>query len=157
VSIAGEDMELSHLLFENRVLINSHTLRKYDKGSIIKNLFGLPPMKNKDKYHKNLEAVILDLYEAVGGIDLAVLDGTFAYPSPAAGIKKGIPVNVLLVGRDAVAVDAVGVALMGINPKKMPIIQEAMKRGFGEANLDNINIVGSDFGEIQEKIKSASK
>lgn len=157
VNIAGEEMELSHLLFENRVLISSHTLRKYEKGSVIKNLFGLPPMKKKGMYHKNLEAVILDLFEAVGGIDLAVLDGTYAYPGPAAGINKRIPANVFLVGRDAIAVDAVGAALMGMKPEKMPMIQEAKNRGFGEANLDEIKIVGSDFEEIRAKIKSASR
>jgi uncharacterized protein (DUF362 family) len=157
VTIAGEEMELSHLLFESRVLVSTHTLRFYEKGSVIKNLFGLPPMKKKARYHKNLDPVILDLFEAVSGIDLAILDGTFAYPGPGSGQKTRIPANVFLLGRDAVAVDVAGAALMGMNPKKMPIIQEAIKRGLGEGDMDNIEIVGSDFSELQEKIRPRRK
>jgi uncharacterized protein (DUF362 family) len=157
ITITGEEMELSHLLFESRVLVSSHTLRRYEKGSVIKNLFGLPPMKKKARFHKNLVPVILDLFTAVGGIDLAVLDGTYAYPGPGAGPKSRIPANVFLVGRDAVAVEAVGGALMGMNPEKMPIIQEAMHRGLGEGNLDEIDVVGLEFNTIQAKIRSVRK
>ncbi len=157
VSIAGEEMALSHLLFESRVLVSSHTLRFYEKGSVIKNLFGLPPMKKKARFHKKLDLVLLDLFEVVGGIDLAILDGTFAYPGPGSGQKTRIPANVFLVGRDAVAVDAVGAALMGMRPEKMPIIQEAMNRGLGEGNLDNIEVVGCDFSEMQETIQPSRK
>lgn len=157
VKIGEEEMQLSHLLFEDRVLISTHTLRKYSRGSIIKNLFGLPPMRKKAVYHKNLENVILDLFEAVGGIDLAVIDGTYAFPTPAAKIEKRIPTNVLVVGRDAVAVDAVGFALFGKDPQKMPIIQKAMDRGLGEGNFEKIEVVGNGFEELQAKIVSALK
>ena len=157
VTIAGEEMELSHLLFEPRVLVSTHTLRFYEKGSVIKNLFGLPPMKKKVRFHKNLVPVLLDLFEAVGGIDLAVIDGTYAYPGPGAGRKKRIPANVFLVGRDAVAVEATGAALMGMNPKEMPIIQEAIERGLGEGDMDNIEVLGSDFSEMREKIRPSRK
>ncbi len=157
VDIAGEEMQLSHLLFENRVLISSHNLRRYARGSVIKNLFGLLPMKKKAVYHKNLEPLLLDLFEAVGGIDLAVIDGTYAFPTPAAKIEKRLPINVILVGRDAVAVDAVGFALFGKDPVKMPIIKKAMKRGLGQGDLAKIDIVGSEFVQIREKIVSAFK
>jgi uncharacterized protein (DUF362 family) len=157
VTIAGEEMQLSHILFESRVLVSTHTLRFYEKGSVIKNLFGLPPMTKKARFHKNLVPVLLDLFEAVGGIDLAVIDGTYAYPGPGAGRKTRIPANVFLVGRDAVAIEAAGAALMGMNPKEMPIIQEAVKRGLGEGDMDNIEVVGSDFSEIQEKIRPPRK
>jgi len=154
MKIAGEDMELSHLLFEKRVLISSHTLRRYSKGSVIKNLFGLPPMKKKAVYHKNLEEVVLDLFKAVGGIDLAVIDGTSVFPSPAAKEDKRISLNMFLVGRDAVAVDATAFALMGKDPKKMKMVQLAKTQGLGEADLDNIEIVGNDFEDIKETIKA---
>jgi uncharacterized protein (DUF362 family) len=154
VKIAGEDMDLSHLLFEDRVLISSHTLRRYSKGSVIKNLFGLPPMRKKAVYHKNLEEVVLDLFKAVGGIDLAVIDGTSVFPSPAAKKDRRISVNVFLVGRDAVAVDAVAFALMGKDPRTMKMVQIAKKQGLGEADLDKIEIVGTDFEEIKERIKA---
>jgi hypothetical protein len=51
-------------------------LRDSEMGAVLKNLFGLVPIREKVRYHKKLVPVLLDLYEAVGGIDLAVLDGT---------------------------------------------------------------------------------
>lgn len=153
--IAGEDMELSHLLFESRVLVSTHVLRLYEKGSVIKNLFGLVPTKKKVQFHKKLDAVLLDLLDAIGGIDLAVLDGTYAYPGTGPSEKTRIPANIVLVGKDAVAVETVGAALMGMKPEELPIIQKAMERGLGEGNLDKIEIVGADFSDQQEKIKSA--
>ena len=150
--IADEEIELSQLLFEHRVLVSTHTLRRYVRGSVIKNLFGLLPMVKKAQFHKNLEPVILDVMEAVGGIDLAVIDGTYAYPGPGAGTKKRIPANVFLVGRDAVAVDTVGAALMGFDPNKMPIIQMAMDRGLGQGDIDQIEVVGLDFETTKTKL-----
>jgi uncharacterized protein (DUF362 family) len=155
VDIAGEEMNLSQLLFDNRALISSHILRRYSKGSVIKNLFGLAPMKKKAVYHKNLETVVLDLFKAVGGIDLAVIDGTYAFASPGASVEKSVPANVIIVGRDAVAVDAVGCALMGKDPRQMKMVKMAKKQGLGEADLDKIEIVGDDFEENKERIKSA--
>jgi len=42
-------------------------------------MFGLVPDKKKAKFHKNLLKVLLGIYEAVDGIDFAVLDGTYFY------------------------------------------------------------------------------
>lgn len=153
VTIADEEMELSQILFEQRVLVSTHTLRRYVRGSVIKNLFGLLPMVKKARFHKNLEPVILDVMEAVNGIDLAVIDGTYAYPGPGAGTKKRIPANVFIVGRDAVAVDAIGAALMGFDPNKMPIIQMAIDRGLGQGDLDQIEVVGLDFETMKSKLR----
>jgi len=152
VVIADEEMELSQILFEHRVLVSSHTLRRYERGSVIKNLFGLLPMVKKAQFHKKLEPVILDVMEAVDGIDLAVIDGTYAYPGPGAGTKKRIPANVFLVGRDAVAVEAIGAALMGVDPEKMPIIQMAMERGLGQGDVEQIEVVGLDFETMKVKL-----
>ena len=153
VVIADEEMELPKILLEQRILVSTHTLRRYSRGSVIKNLFGLLPMVEKAQFHKNLEPVILDVMEAVNGIDLAVLDGTYIYPGPGAGVKRRIPANVFLVGRDAVAVETVGAALMGFDPKKMPIIKMAMERGLGQGDIDQIEVVGLDLEITRTKLQ----
>ena len=50
--------------------------------------------------------------------------------------------NLLLVGRDSFAVEAVGAHLVGFDPTEMPILQEAKNRGLGEIDIDKINIIG---------------
>ncbi|NWG10274.1 DUF362 domain-containing protein [Candidatus Bathyarchaeota archaeon] len=154
VKIADEEISFSHILFKPNVLVSTHIARGYEKGSILKNLLGLIPDRKKARFHKKLETTLLDAFEAIGGIDLAVLDGTHAFAGTGIG-EKGVQMNTLLVGRDAVAVETVGATLAGLNPKEMPIIQKAVERGLGEGELDNIKIVGASFDSVKKKFASA--
>ena len=151
VEIAGEKMELSNLLFREKIFVSTHALRRYEKGTILKNLFGLVPIRKKAVYHQKLVSVILDLFEAIGGVDLAVIDATRAYSGPSA--RRSKDTNVIIVGKDAVAVEAVGATLIGPNLEKMPIIQEAAKRGLGEANMDNIEILGTPIEDLKDRFQ----
>jgi len=149
VKIADEKIGFSHVLFKPNVLVSTHALRISDRGTILKNLLGLIPDRKKVRFHKKLEKTLLDAYEAVGGIDLAVLDGTYMFSG--LNSEKGTKANVLLVGRDAVAVEAIGATLVGMNPEKIQVIQEAMKRGLGEGNPNKIKVVGNSVESIKEK------
>ncbi len=154
--IADEKIGLSHILFKPNVFVSTHVLRTYEKGSILKNLLGLIPDRKKVRFHKKLEETLLDLYEAVGGIDLAVLDGTYLNAGVAPKSKR-INTNVLLVGRDAVAVETVGYALIGLDPEKIPIIKEAMKRGIGEGHIDKIQVFGTSVENLKERFAQLVK
>jgi uncharacterized protein (DUF362 family) len=152
--IGGENLQLSHVLFKPSVFVSTHVLRTFDRGSILKNLFGLVPDRRKSRFHKKLPTVLADLYEAIGGIDLAVMDGTslwHAWTGPTT------PMNIVLVGRDAVAVETVGARLAGLDPKKMPVLQEFARRGLGETEMENIEILGADFSELRKECETAAK
>lgn len=155
VTIAEEEMALSHILFRPNVLVSTHALRRYKQGTVLKNLLGLAPMRKKARFHKNLVTVLLDLFEAVGGIDLAVADATYTFPGP--GARKKALTNLIILGRDAVAVDAVGAKLVGLDPSKMPIIKEAEKRGLGEGTLKNIDVVGSSLAIQSQRVTQLLK
>lgn len=149
VRIADEKIRLSHVLFKPNVFVSTHALRKSDRGTILKNLLGLIPDRKKVRFHKKLETTLLDAYEAIREIDLAVLDGTYMYSNLTS--DKGKNTNILIVGRDAVAVEAVGVALVGLNPEKIPVIKEAVKRGLGEGNVKKIEVLGSSIESLKER------
>jgi uncharacterized protein (DUF362 family) len=153
--LADEEMCLSHILFKPSVLVSTHVLRGYERGSILKNLFGLVPDPKKARFHKKLDTLLADIYQAIGGIDLAVLDGTYLYSG--FGLKDRLKMNTLVVGRDAVAVETVGAVLAGLNPERMPVIQEFVKRSLGEGDLKNIEIVGVPLERLKEKFASAAK
>ena len=164
VKIAGEEICFSNILFKPNVFVSTHILRGYEKGSILKNLLGLIPDRKKARFHKKLETALLDAYEAIGGVDLAVLDGTYTYRGAGAMPHAGpdsaryrVKTSVLLIGRDAIAVEAVGAALVGLNPEKMPVIQEAMNRGLGEGDVNQIEILGNPIESIKEKIRQLLK
>ena len=156
VRLAGMDMKLSHVLFKPNVLVDTHIMRTMNRGSILKNLFGCFPEAKKAKYHKAevFCPLLADIYEAVGGIDLAVLDGTCLFRS---GYRLNVLANTLIVGRDAVAVETVGTVLAGLKPEKNPVIQEFVRRGLGEGCLENVEVVGISFEDVSMRLKSVAK
>lgn len=164
VKITDEEIGFSHILFKPNIFVSTHVLRTFEKGSILKTLLGLIPDRKKARFHKKLETTLLDAYEAIGGIDLAVLDGTYTYPGAGArpharpnSTRYRIKTNVLLVGRDAIAVEAVGAALVGLDPEKMPLIREAMNRCLGEGNIEKIEVLGISFENLKENFRQLLK
>jgi uncharacterized protein (DUF362 family) len=151
VKIADENIGLSRILFKPNVFVSTHVLRKTEYGSILKNLMGLMPDRKKMRFHNKLPQVLIDACEAIGGIDLAVIDGTYAYATGS--LNKGIKTNTLIVGRDAVAVDAVGATIMGVKLEKMPILQEAIKRSLGEGDIEKVQILGTSIEGVKEKLQ----
>jgi len=166
VNLANQEIDLSHILFKPNVFVSTHILRSFNKGSILKNLFGCTSTVKKAKFHKDeiFCPLLADIFEATGGIDLAVMDGVYLYRGAGASphatadmARHRIKANILLVGRDAVAVETVGATLAGLKPEKMPVIQEFAKRGLGEGDLKNIEIVGASFGNLKKRLVSVAR
>jgi uncharacterized protein (DUF362 family) len=163
VKVADEEMQLSHILFKPNVFVSTHILRTFEKGTILKNLFGLVPDVKKARFHKKLDTLLSGIYEAIGGIDLAVIDGTYLYKGAGANphatkdaSRYRVKMNTLIVGRDAIAVETVGAVLAGAKLDKMTVLKEAVKRRLGEGNIDNIEIVGSSLEKVREEFLAAA-
>ncbi len=156
VTLAGQEMKLSNVLFKPNVLVNTHILRTFERGSILKNLFGCVPLRKKAKLHKTeiFCSLLADIYEAIGGVDLSVMDGTYLWRG--AGDLR-VRMNTLLVGRDAVAVETVGAILAGLNPDRMPVTQEFVKRSLGVGNIEEIEIVGTPLESLKEESRLAAR
>lgn len=157
VKVADREMNLSRVLFKPNVLVSTHILRSAEKGSVLKNLFGCIPDPKKVKFHKEeiFYGLLADIYEAVGGIDFAVLDGTYLWRGYG-NMRDRLRANTLLMSRDAVALEAVGATLAGMNPERMQVIQEFAKRGLGEARIDKIEIVGIPLETLKETFATPS-
>ena len=158
IKVADEEMSFSHVLFKPNVFVSTHVLRSYERGSVLKNLLGLVPDTEKARFHKKLEILLPDIFEAIGGIDLAVLDGTYLHRGVGANSHVGseneenvAKMNILLIGRDAVAVETIGAVIAGLHPEKMPVLQEFVKRGLGEGDREKIEVVGDSFEEIMKE------
>ncbi|MHA2211848.1 MAG: DUF362 domain-containing protein [Candidatus Thorarchaeota archaeon] len=150
VMVAGESVPFSHILLEPKTFISTHVPRRYEDagfedlmnlGFIIKNVLGLILDKKKSRFHEQLPTALLDMYEAIGGIDLSVLDGTNVYLGRKKKRANASP-NILIVGKDAFAVEAVGMHLVGFDSLENPVLQEAKKRGLGEIDVERIDIIG---------------
>jgi len=151
-------IDLAKIILKPRVFVNTHVMRSYERGSILKNLFGLPPTRKKVQYHKSeiFFNLLTTLYEAVGGIDLAVLDATY-FSHFFKGKGARVQTDFIFVGRDAVAVEAVGFHLAGIKPQKTQVIQSFVEKGLGIGDLDKIDIVGVPMDKLELKFEEARR
>jgi len=145
--VCGEPIRFSKVLFKPNFLVSLHVLRTGRVGSIFKNLLGLIPDIKKDRFHGRLGTALIDIAQAVGWIDLAVIDGTYIYRGEW---KEGVPIdrerkNLLVVGRDPVAVETVGCILVGENPLSIPALKVAKERNLGETDKDHIEILGESI------------
>ncbi len=89
-----------------------------------------------------IDKVIVDL-ATIAGVDFVVVDAVTALEK-AYQRPNGSPLyrNMIIAGRDTVAVDAVSARLMGFNPDDISHVTMAALTGLGINDLDRINVVG---------------
>jgi uncharacterized protein (DUF362 family) len=116
----------------------------------LKNQFGCNPYPRKAKYHRRINDAIVDLY-AVFRPDLVLVDGIVGmegYRGPTDGLP--VKMNVLVLGRDAVAVDHFVARLVGLNPARICHLVDAEKRGLGSTIYE---VTGIDIKEVSTKFR----
>jgi uncharacterized protein (DUF362 family) len=79
-----------------------------------------------------------------------VIDGTYIYGSEW---KEGLPLkrerrDLLVVGRDPVAVETVGSTLAEEDPLAIPALAIAQKRNLGETDIKRIEILGENINNF---------
>jgi len=110
-------------------------------------MYGAVAGLNKSELHKRFPRpeefvnVLVDVFEEVRP-QLVLMDGIIAMDGngPAAGRLKDV--GLLIAGWDSVAVDSVFSHLIGIDPLALLTTKEAYRRGLGESDLKNIDILG---------------
>ena len=55
------------------------------------------------------------------------------------------------------AVETIGATLVGMNPEKMPIIQQAIKRGLGEGDIRKIEVLGTSIEDLKARFEPLLK
>ncbi|MDH5448081.1 MAG: DUF362 domain-containing protein [Candidatus Bathyarchaeota archaeon] len=135
----------------NAAKLKTHSVTGVSLG--MKNIFGLLPEKMKFKYHlKNMNKVVVDI-NAVLQPEFTIIDGFYALEGP--GPTSGTPVkmNLLIAGKDVVAVDATACRVIGINPTEIYHIKRAYEKGFGEMDEAKISVVGSRINEVKRRFR----
>ena len=125
--------------------LKSHSYTHYTGA--IKNLFGTVPGLRKTAYHKefplvrDFAKVIVAVYEEASPT-LSIMDAIVGMEGngPASGDLRDV--GLLIASADGVALDRVAEHIIGVKPGENPIGELAARRGLGEGNLKNIEIVG---------------
>jgi len=115
----------------------------------IKNMMGA--VTPKGSMHFNLSRNIAELASIIKP-RIAVIDGIIAgevYETSG----NPVEMNLIIAGRDPVAVDAVGAAVIGIPPEDVKHLSLAEKKGLGTCDLNQIEIIGEPIERVRKKFK----
>jgi len=116
----------------------------------LKNQFGLVPGLDKAKYHFRLGSrewlarFILDINRGARPV-LAIMDAIVAMEGDGPSGGEPRTVGCLLASDDLAALDTVACALVGIDPRTVPLLEEARESDFGVTRIEDIDLLGADL------------
>jgi ferredoxin len=127
----------------------------------VKNLFGTVPGGIKSVLHatgstrEKFASLIVDIYSVIKP-GLTVMDGVVGLGGMWREQDKIYP-GVIIAGIDAVAVDAVAAQILGYDPMSVPILANAHRRGFGIADLHEIEVIGEQIESVIKNMGAKPK
>ena len=134
--------------------LKTHSMARVTLG--IKNQWGYPQHEDRGKDHNyNLHSKLVDVYEYIKP-DITIIDGIEGtihghYPPTAWEDQLVKQFNILIGGRDTLAVDVVGARVFGLTIDEIPHLKIAHERGLGEGDLSKIDVIGKNLEEYKEK------
>lgn len=123
----------------NVPIAKTHSLSRVTLG--MKNWLGCLG-GNRNQLHQNLDAAMIDLSAFFKPV-LTVLDAyrILIRNGPQGGRLSDVKLQkTIIAGTDYVAVDAMGVTFFGIKPAEMRFLTLASEKGFGQYQLEKLNI-----------------
>jgi len=144
---------------EAEVIVNLPKLKTHALTTFtgaIKNFYGVIPTGLRTALHgehpspAEFAEVLVDIFSVVRPA-LTVMDGIVAMEGagPANGTPR--PLGLILAGADAVAVDAVAQAIIGLDPLRVWTTHHAHRRGLGVGDLSEIAILGESLETVRAK------
>lgn len=121
----------------------------------IKNLQGaIPPIEKYMTHFFGLWQNLINIHHLVKP-KLHIIDGLTAQENfgPVYGTPKTM--NLIIGGTNPVAVDAVTMRIMGLDPALSPPVQLAHMQGLGSIEPEKINVVGTPVEEVMSPFKEA--
>ncbi|HEU4760430.1 MAG TPA: DUF362 domain-containing protein [Dehalococcoidia bacterium] len=143
------------VLDTNVVFISAGKLKTHGDSAVslaMKNLFGLPPHRfyrlpgNPSQarfamHYRSVSQTIIDLNLA-RRIDFAVIDGVWGMEGDGPFNGSPVEMDVVLAGRNALAVDRVALQAMGISQTAVQHLRYASGKGLGPADTASITLAG---------------
>ena len=153
-SLALKEVGVAETALKSTSIINVPKLKVHHMAVVtlcMKNLMGL--ILPKSIMHSQIDQKIADLtslfkdkvkINIVDGLVGAEVDETSGSP---------VKMNLIIAGRDMVAVDTVGSAVMGIDPKRVKYLKLAEERGLGVSNIREIEVLGQRIEDVQREFR----
>ncbi len=156
-----KEVPLPRIAVEAAAIISVPRLKTHAQTTVtlaLKNMKGLLTDTFKRRFH-----IDFGLYEGIADLStvvkpsLSVVDGIIG--QEGLGPISGIPVemDLIIAGRDPVAVDAVASVVMGFAPRESGVTDAVAKRGIGTARLEEIEIAGEPIVDVQRRFKRSEE
>jgi uncharacterized protein (DUF362 family) len=142
-------------ILEADALINLPVMKTHSLTLVtlaIKNLHGIVSDYDKLYHHCYREAALARKLTDILRIrrpDLNVLDGLVGQEGDHAAEGRPVEMGLILASPDAVALDAVAGAVMGLEPWEVDTTRIAGEAGLGEADLSRVEVVGESIAGVQ--------
>jgi len=153
-----ESIQTWDLVQQADVIISVPKLKTHDQTEMtcsIKKLKGLLTDRDKKAMHRQgLFEGVIDLMAAVKP-SLAVVDAIVCQEGVGPVFGKPVEMNLVLAGKDLVAVDAVSARLIGYHPRETLLTVNAAERSLGVMNSDRIEIVGENLTDVRRRFLRA--
>ncbi|MHA2298526.1 MAG: DUF362 domain-containing protein [Candidatus Hodarchaeales archaeon] len=116
----------------------------------LKNMMGaiLP----KGVMHTELNKRIADLCSVLKP-DLAVIDGIIGGEVDEVS-GNPVEMNTIIISTDPVAADAVGSAVMSVDPGRLDYLKYASQKGLGKGDLLDVNVIGQRIEDVRKRFKT---
>ena len=148
--INGNHYHIAKPIFDVDFVINVPKIKTHGLTVFtcaIKNMYGAVPGLTKLNYHKqapkpsDFSSLVVDIFELTKP-HLNVVDGIIGMDGsgPSGGNPKEL--GMILASTDGVALDSYICHLLGKDPMKIPTNKIASKRGLGNVNINEIEVVG---------------
>lgn len=140
------------------VIISVPKLKTHDQTEMtcaIKKLKGLLSDKGKKAMHQEgLFEGVVDLLSAIRP-RLAVVDAIICQEGAGPVFGRPVEMNLVLAGKDIVAVDATCARLIGYDPRETLLTVNAAARGLGVMEADRIEVVGVPLESVKRRFLRA--
>ncbi len=147
-------LECWELVQQADVIVSVPKLKTHDQTEMtcaIKKLKGLLTDKGKRSMHKEgLFEGVVDLL-AVVKPRLAVVDAIICQEGAGPIFGKPVEMDLILAGKDLVAVDSVCARLIGYEPQETLLTVNAATRGLGVMDPDEIEVVGEPLNQLKRR------
>jgi uncharacterized protein (DUF362 family) len=167
-SLLGRSLFIPKVLMDADVVIEvpkmkTHFIPQAVVSLTLKNSFGIPSEKiyggygDKSGLHAfPLSEVIIDLNK-IRMPDFSVVDGIVGGEGYGPVYNTPVKSEIVIAGRDPVAVDTVALTFMGFSLSQVPHVKLAASEGLGNGELSRIKVVGADLDKIKMDFKSSFK
>lgn len=149
--VALKKVRIARTVLGSTCIINVPKLKIHHMAQVtlsLKNFMGVIVGNRGEIMHHRIDEKIVDL-ASLFKPRLNVIDGIVGAEMDEV-VGRPVSMNVVLAGVDMVATDAVGSAVMGVDPYRVRHVQIAAERGLGIRDLKKIRILGDSIESVRK-------